>query len=112
MKLPIDAKVDLAKLRDYCLSLSHPEGKHKARVFFAALGITAEDADWLREELLAAALREECQPGLITEHGRRFTIDFSVRRAHHEAQIRSGWIIRKGENFARLVSCYVLNSLK
>jgi hypothetical protein len=37
MKLPNGeaAFIDLAKLRDYSLSAMHPEGKHKARVFFA-----------------------------------------------------------------------------
>lgn len=35
MKLPNGegAIVELAKLRDYCLSQSHPRGRHKARVF-------------------------------------------------------------------------------
>ena len=56
MKLPnaSAAFIDLRKLRDYSLSGTHPEGKHKARVFFAALGIGAEDAEWLRIEILAA----------------------------------------------------------
>jgi hypothetical protein len=40
MKLPNagQAIVDIAKLRDYSLSPTHEEGKHKARVFAAALG--------------------------------------------------------------------------
>lgn len=109
MKLLANAVVDFAKLRDYCLSPNHPEGKHKARVFSAALGICADDAEWLRAELLAAVLREECQPGLITSHGQRYTMDFSIRRNHREARIRSGWIVRIGEKFPRLVSCYVLS---
>ena len=39
MKLPnvARASVDIAKLRDYCLNSSHPEGRHKARVFFPRL---------------------------------------------------------------------------
>jgi hypothetical protein len=32
------AVVDIAKLRDYSLNNSHPEGKSKARVFLSALG--------------------------------------------------------------------------
>jgi hypothetical protein len=31
--------VVVAKLRDYCLNSTHPEGKHKARVFKEKLGI-------------------------------------------------------------------------
>ena len=108
MKLPPDPFVDLAKLRQYCLSTTHEEGKHKARVFFAALGIGVSDAGWLRDELLAAALREECQPGPVTSHGRRYTVDFTLSRNGLEARVRSAWIIRLGEEFPRLVSCYVL----
>jgi len=56
MKLPggSNAVVDIAKLRDYCLSATHPRGRHKARVFASSLGLTYADADWLRNELLAA----------------------------------------------------------
>jgi len=49
MKLPNPerAVVDLEKLRNYCLSLSHPRGRHKARVFEAVLGLTSYD-EWPR----------------------------------------------------------------
>lgn len=37
MKLPNGdrAVVDIVKLTDYCLSTTHPRGRHKARVFAA-----------------------------------------------------------------------------
>ena len=40
MKLPNGdrAVIDIAKLRDYCLSPDHLRGRHKARVFAAAQG--------------------------------------------------------------------------
>jgi hypothetical protein len=46
MKLPNgeSAILDLRKIHDYCLSLVHPRGKHKARVFELVLGMTAEDS--------------------------------------------------------------------
>jgi hypothetical protein len=40
--------VDLTKVRDYCLSASHPRGRHKARVFQARLGLTADNAELLQ----------------------------------------------------------------
>jgi hypothetical protein len=43
-----NATVDIRKLRDYCLNLEHPEGKHKARLFAAALGMTEADVEPLR----------------------------------------------------------------
>lgn len=110
MKLPHagQAFVDLAKLRDYSLCKKHPEGKHKARVFSAALGLNAGNAEWLRTQLLAAVREEDCQPGRRTEFGQRYTVDLTLRRGGHEARIRSAWIVRADENFPRLVSCYVV----
>lgn len=60
MKLPNSelAVVDIAKVREYCLSPRHELGKFKARVFASALGLTEKDADWLREQLLLAAKRD------------------------------------------------------
>jgi hypothetical protein len=36
------AIVNIAKLRDYCLNPEHEHGSHKARVFAAKLGLTAD----------------------------------------------------------------------
>ena len=46
------AEIDLRKLREYCLNPAHPRGRHKARVFRAALGIGQDDAPWLRQTIL------------------------------------------------------------
>jgi hypothetical protein len=110
MKLPNAnrAVVDIAKLRDYSLNPKHPEGKHKARVFVSALGVTMADADWLREELLHAAREFECQVGRLSDHGQRYLIDFTVTIRGKSAQLRSAWIVRTGEIFPRLSTCYVL----
>jgi hypothetical protein len=62
--------VDVRKLRDYCLSPEHPRGR-KARVFFAALGLGAGDAEELREALLSAAYSEEAVAGAENERGQR-----------------------------------------
>ena len=57
MKLPNGerAVADIAKFRDYCLDAEHPAGKHKARVFRAALGYTQDNAVHLRQLALVAA---------------------------------------------------------
>ena len=64
MKLPNTdrAVVEIEKLRDYCLSSSHPRGRRKARVFVTALGITANDAEELRNMILSAITTEEAMP--------------------------------------------------
>ena len=110
MKLPRgeSAVVDLAKIRDYCLNPAHPRGRHKARVFASALGITQDDAELLRDELLRAAAEEDAMPGRTDEYGERYAIDFTLVRGSRQALVRSNWIVLHGKQFARLTSCYVL----
>jgi len=55
------AVVDIEKLRDYCLNPLHVKGKHKARVFNAALGMTESDAERLRDILLDVARTHEAR---------------------------------------------------
>jgi hypothetical protein len=111
MKLPngASAVVDIAKLRGYCLSAQHPEGRHKARVFLATLGMLVTDADRLREILLsAAAANEDVSMTGADEYGYRYTMDAHVVFGSRGAIVRSAWIIKTGEEFPRLASCYVL----
>jgi hypothetical protein len=100
--------VDIAKLRDYCLSLNHPRGRHKARVFAAALGLTADQAEELRDALLEAVRTEEATATDQDEHGQRYMLDFTMNGSSGEVRVRSSWIIRSGEDFPRLTSCYVV----
>jgi hypothetical protein len=110
MKLPNSghAYVEIAKLRDYSLNPMHPEGKHKARVFAAALGVSRDDAEWLREQLLRAAEDFDCVLGRRTTHGQRYLLDFDVMNGSKSARLRSVWNVRPHEDFPRLISCYVL----
>jgi hypothetical protein len=110
VKLPNSehAVVDVAKLRDYCLSLEHPRGRHKARVFLATLGLNADDAERLRDAILVAAHTEEAVPARRDEFGQRYMLDFVMATSSEQARVRSGWIVRSGEDFPRLTSCYVL----
>jgi hypothetical protein len=102
------AFVDVAKLRDYCLSPTHPVGKHKARVFASVLGLTDADAAELRVALLEAARTLDAIPGEHDEYGQRYTLDLILAGPARKATVRSAWIVRTGEDFARLTSCYVL----
>lgn len=102
------ALVDIVKLRDYCLSNEHPEGRHKARVFLSALGMGSADAEKLQAILLSAAKQNEALATTLDEYGQRYVVDATVQQGGREAVIRSSWMIRKGENFPRLTSCFVL----
>ncbi len=113
MKLPNGKKavVEIAKLRDYCLSVGHPEGRHKARVFRAVLGIGPADSRMLQQRLLAAARDREAVVGEGDEFGHRYVIDFPLEHAGRRALVRAAWIVRTNEDFPRLTSCYLLRGL-
>ena len=110
MKIPHGdrAEVSLRKLRDYCLNPSHDEGKHKARVFASVLGMTATDAEALRELLLEAARTRDAVVGYRDAYGQRYAVDLAVNWRGKRAIIRSGWIVEHGSTVPRLTSCYVL----
>jgi hypothetical protein len=110
VKLPNAERVvvDINKLRNYCLNPEHRRGCHKARVFAASLGLTRDHAGDLRGALLAAVLINDATPDEYDEYGRRYVVDFRAKGPSGEAMVRSGWIIRRGEDFPRLTSCFVL----
>jgi len=109
MKLPNAdrAVVDIRKLRDYCLNPDHLRGKHKARVFAAALGLTSDHAEDLEKALLQAAITEDAMATDKDEFGQRFVAEFTMKGPMGEG-CRSSWIIRTGEDFPRLTSCYLI----
>lgn len=102
------AEVNPRKLTDYCLSPTHPVGKLKATVFRSALGISATEAEILRQLLLDAAATGEAVAERTDEFGERFRIDFEATTEVGSATVRSAWIVRTGEDFPRLTTCYVL----
>ena len=110
MKVPnaASAVVDIRKLRDYCLNIRHDDGKHKARLFAAALGMTADDAAALRDALLQAVKTCEAQLGRRDLYGQRYIVDFIATWRSKQTMIRSAWIIEHASNKPRLTSCYPL----
>jgi hypothetical protein len=102
------AVVDIAKLRDYCLNPKHPRGKNKARLFDSLLGLRAEDAERLRGRILEAVITNEALAGEEDDFGRRYSVDLEIARPETSVCVRTGWIIRTGEDFPRLTTCYIL----
>ncbi len=102
------AVVDVRKLRDYCLNPRHDEGQHKARLFAAALGMTARDAEELRLLLLQAAKTADGQLRRRDAYGQRYTVDFPLTWRGRQAMVRSGWIIEHGSSTPRLTTCFPL----
>ncbi|MBF2057622.1 MAG: hypothetical protein IGQ45_10485 [Cyanobacterium sp. T60_A2020_053] len=110
MKLPNPEMtlIDDGKLIAYSLNFNHDEGKHKARVFKSALGITLDNLEELKIVLLEAVKNYEAILTKANSYGQKYIIDFPLTRNNQTAIIQSVWIIRNEENFPRLVTCYVL----
>lgn len=100
------AVVDIRTLRDCCLSPAHDEGKHKARLFAAALGITGIDAEYLRGTRLQAVKAQDAKLGRRDAYGQRYVVDFALEWRGRQATVRSAWIVEHGSSSPRLTACY------
>ena len=108
MKLPNGQKaiVDERKIREYLLSPSHPVGRFKAK-FFASIGFTLEGWPGFVVELQRIAAEGEAE--LIEEgaHGRKYLVRGRIAGpGARPANVDSVWIIRSGDDTARLVTVY------
>ena len=104
---PRSAVIDIEKIRSYCLDPEHPRGKHKARVFESALGITQADTETLRNLIFAGVFEAECVRGVADPYGERFFADFVISHRGRSAKIRTAWIVLSAEDFPRLTTCYL-----
>ena len=96
------AIIDIRKLCDYCLNPLHDEGQHKVRLFAATLGITADNAENLRDLLLEAVTTHEAHLGRRDTYRQRYTVDCQVVWQGKRAMIRSGWIVQHHTDVPRL----------
>ena len=110
MKLPNGDRADLGtKIEDYVLNPRHREGRHKARVFESALGIGLDNREILRRAILSAAKTSDQVEALGDNgHGEVYVLRFPLVTPRGRATVLTSWIIRHGEDFPRLVTCYIL----
>ena len=110
MKLPSGDRADLGtKIEDYVLNPRHWEGRHKARVFESVLGITLANREVLRQAILSAGENsEDAEPLGNNGHGEVYILRFPLETQRGRAAVLTVWIIRDGEDFPRLVSCYIV----
>jgi hypothetical protein len=110
MRLPHGDRADLGtKLEDYVLNPRHREGRHKARVFESALGITLANRDVLRQAILSAAENsEDAEPLGNNGHGEIYILRFPLETRIGSAAVLTAWIVRDGEDFPRLITRYTL----
>lgn len=105
-ELPGAAKAVIppAKLAGYALNPDHPVGGHKARVLASALGYTAGNADALGSQLLSGLKGRKATAALHDTHGQRWEVDIPVTGPAGSGTVRTGWIVRPGDETPQLVS--------
>jgi hypothetical protein len=107
MKLPgrKDALVPRAKLVDYLLSLSHPDGRSKA-LFFRACGFNETNYHLFTMELQLLAM-EDVTEVVDSPYGTKYVIDGWISTPlGREIYVKSVWIIDVGKQTPRLITCY------
>jgi len=108
MKLPngSQAIIPIKKITGYCLNPDHPSGKHKARVFASALGITAQNPERLLELVRQAAKEGAVVYQGETSFGQSFKVDWQIE-GYNQIVLRTLWEIKTGSNLPRLVSAFI-----
>lgn len=100
------AFIDIRKLRDYALNSSHPEGRHKAKVFMSALGVSGADSQWLATEILQCLPFGEAVQTESTPWGQLYRVDLPIRRGGRCAVVRTGWLCSGFTT--KLTTCFVV----
>ena len=107
-KLPNADKafVEPAKITDYLLSLSHPDGKGKAK-FFMKFGFSVAEIKSLETSLLNHAVTQPVIVAQKSEHGVKYVLECTVQSPDgRNPCIRSVWIVDTGNISPRLVTAY------
>jgi hypothetical protein len=102
-----EAVIPTDKLVGYALDPQHPRGRHKARVFAAALGIRQSHWRYLHDQILEAIVDAEVRGIRITPHGVLYDIVVfidGVNGATH--RVATIWLVA-GDRPPRLVSTWV-----
>jgi hypothetical protein len=114
MRLPNAEKafIDPRKLTGYVLNFHHEKGKHKALLFEQILGYKNDNYVLLSEEIAHLIKFADCFEIETTEFGTLYQIDIDIQGLlGQKAEVRTGWIIRQGENYPRLTTLYLRKRL-
>ena len=105
------AVVARKKLEGYVLNPEHEVGRHKARVFAAALGIHQGDWQYLRDRLKAGVVSAPVSTVRETPWGALYEVVVAVDGLNDEThRVMSAWLLASDDEPPRLVTAYVLDS--
>lgn len=77
-------------------------------MFYNKLGLTSNDTGSFIEVIREAISQNDAVNTSTDIYGDRYNVDFAYKTEKFSANIRTIWIIKKGEKFARLVTCYLI----
>lgn len=92
------AVIDVRKIADYALNPTNPVGRHKARVFAAALGFDQSNVRLLIAEIRRGVVVHAAEPGSLDDYGARYRVDIPGTGPNGTATIRRAWICRTGSD--------------
>jgi hypothetical protein len=99
-----DAIIPPDKLRDYLLSVAHPDARGKAD-YLGRLGYSQGRAGQLDADLREQILSLDAQPGRPSPYGQKYEILGPLTGPNGKnAWVRTIWIVLTGETAPRLVT--------
>lgn len=102
------AVIDPARFVSYALNPNHPRGRHKARVFRAALGYDMNNLHDLIGRIRRAVLEEEAVALKSDRFGRYYRVDMTIEGPKGVARVRTVWLHDRGKDAPRLTTAFVL----
>jgi hypothetical protein len=104
------AVVTQAKITDYLLSESHPDGRHKCQ-FFKAFGYSLDHWEFLAGTIRQHILDYEVRKTEDSPFGTRYVVEgIIVAPDGRTPLLRTVWFIRHGEEVPQFVTAYPLSS--
>ena len=109
MKLPNGAQAIIpeGKLEDYCLNPFHPDGKHKAKLFEKALGITQENSIELEKLVLQVAQAGEITKEQENVFGKMYRVEHEVEGLNQKEALCTLWVIHESGDTPFLTSSFI-----
>ena len=102
------AVIDPRKFGSYALNPSHASGRHKARVFQAALGYDRTNIADLISRIRLAILQEEAVLVRHDPHGEHYRVDVIIEGPKGSARVQTAWLYDRGSDVPRLTTAFVL----
>jgi hypothetical protein len=100
------AIVPMAKLTDYLLSVTHPDGQHKA-LFFRRRGFTQANRYLLWSELRSIAAFGRVVEQVEIEYGTKFVVIGTIKTPRRkQITLKTIWIVKSESTTPRFVTAY------